>query len=127
MEQMIACSTMESEYIAMSTACRDLFPLMDMVKELGGYLGVSISEKSNLHVRIHEDNVGALVLGKLESRRMTLRSKHYAVRYHWFRTHIGPQNDILQKIDTTQQLGNIFTKGLGRVTFERLRLKLMGW
>ncbi|KAL7555000.1 hypothetical protein ACHAWF_018958 [Thalassiosira exigua] len=30
----------------------------------------------------HEDNVGALLLGQLEPRRMTPRSKHYAVKYH---------------------------------------------
>ena len=56
MQQLIAGSTMESEYIAMSTACKDLFPLMDLVHELGRCLGVPIADKSNLHVRVHEDN-----------------------------------------------------------------------
>ncbi|KAL7519443.1 hypothetical protein ACHAWF_000238 [Thalassiosira exigua] len=26
---------MEAEYVALSTACRDLFPIMDLVKEIG--------------------------------------------------------------------------------------------
>ena len=72
----IAMSTMEAEYVAMSTACKDLFPLIDLVRELGGCLGIPVRDSSNLHVRIHEDNVRALTLGKLEPRRMTLRSKH---------------------------------------------------
>ena len=31
----IALSTMEAEYVALSSACKDLFPIMDVVKELG--------------------------------------------------------------------------------------------
>ena len=73
---------MESEYVALSTACRDLFPIMDLVEELSGSVGISASEGANIHVRVHEDNVGALTLGQLEPRRMTPRSKHYALRYH---------------------------------------------
>ena len=123
----IALSTMEAEYIAMSTSCKDLFPLVDLIKELGGCLGLSISQTSNLHIKVHEDNVGALTLGKLEPRHMTLRSKHYAIKYHWFHTQIGPRRVQLVKICTTQQLGDIFTKELGRIAFERLQKKLMGW
>ena len=39
------------------------------------------------------------------------------------------RKDILSvmKIDTVEQLGDIFTKGLPRATFEYLRNKLMGW
>jgi hypothetical protein len=123
----IALSTMESEYIALSTSCKELFPLIDLVKELGGCLGLDVSDTVNLHVRIHEDNVGALTLGKLEPRRMTPRSKHYAVKYHWFREQIRPRNIQLVKIETSEQLGDLFTKGLPRPAFERLRRKLMGW
>ena len=127
MQNLVALSSMESEYVSLSTACRDLFPLIDLIKELGGCLDIPVKDETNLHVRIHEDNVGALTLGKLEPRRMTLRSKHYAVRYHWFRTEIGPRNIILQKIASAEQLGDIFTKGLGRVAFQRLRKQIMGW
>jgi hypothetical protein len=58
---------------------------------------------------------------------MTLRSKHYAIKYHWFREEIGPRGVVLTKIDTKDQLGDIFTKGLGRVPFERLWKRFMGW
>ena len=34
---------------------------------------------------------------------------------------------IYTKIESAEQLGNIFTKGLGRVAFKHLRKKLMGW
>ncbi len=74
----------------------------------------------------HEDNVGALALGKLEPRRMTPLSKHYGIKYHCFREHIGPRR-IVVKIDTDDQLGDLFTKGLTKIKFSRLRKKLMGW
>ena len=67
---------MESEYIALITSCKDLSPPVDLIKELGGCLGISVSDSSNLHIKIHDDNIGALTLSKLGTRQMTLRSKH---------------------------------------------------
>ena len=100
---------------------------MDLTKELGGCLGILVSDSSNLHIKMHEDNVGALTLGKSEPHQMTLRSKHYATKYHWFCTEIEPHQLLLRKIETSQQLGDICTQCLARVTFERLQKKLMGW
>ena len=86
-----------------------------------------INEKTNMHICVHEDNAGALALRKLEPRRMTPRSKHYAIKYHWFREHIGPRRIQLVNISSDDQLGDLFTKGLSRVKFARLGKKLMGW
>ena len=118
----IALSTMEAEYVALSTAGKDLFPIMDILKEFCNTLGLQTPSQGNLH----EVNLGALTI-QLEPRRMPPRSKHYAVKYHWFREHIGPRNIHLLKIPTANQLGDLFTKGLGRVAFQRLRKELMGW
>eukprot|EP00956_Cyclotella_meneghiniana_P043046 scaffold250689_cov149-Cyclotella_meneghiniana.AAC.1 len=75
---------MEAEYVALSQACKDLFPLLDMVKELGNAVGIPVGKDTYMHVQVHEDNVGALTLARLEPKRMTPRSKHYAIKYHWF-------------------------------------------
>ena len=80
----IALSAIESEFVALSISCKDLFPIMDLVKEIGTFFDLPIEDKVRFHVRIHEDNVGALLLGQLEPCRMTPRSKHYAIKYHWF-------------------------------------------
>ncbi len=79
MQTEIALSTMEAEYIALSTSCRDLFPLMDKLIELTSILDLPFVASPKMHVRIHEDNAGALILGQLEPWRMTPCSKHYAV------------------------------------------------
>ena len=125
----IALSTMEAEYVALSTSCRDLFPLIDLTKEICSIfkMDMVVKDTADMHIKVHEDNVGALALGKLEPRRMTPRSKHYAIKYHWFRKHIGPRRIQLVHISSDDQLGNLFTKGLSRVKFARLRKKLMGW
>ncbi len=100
---------------------------MDKLIELTSVLNLPFTPGSNMHVPIHEDNAGALILGKLEPRRMTPRSKHYAVKYHWFREHLSPRNIELVKIPTAYQLGDIFTKGLGPTKFNCVRKQLMGW
>jgi hypothetical protein len=123
----IALSTMEAEYVALSTACKDLFPIVEMVKELAGSVGIDIKSVANMHINIHEDNVGALTLAKLEPARMTPRSKHYAIKYHWFREHVHANRVNILKIDSKNQLGDMFTKGLARPAFEHLRYLLMGW
>ncbi len=69
----------EAEYVALSTLCRDLFSLINITNELCTALQVKMHPESQMHIEIHKDNVGALTLGKLEPRRMTPRSKHYAV------------------------------------------------
>ena len=127
----IALSTMEAEYVALSASCKDLFPLIDITKEIcsnfGPQFNLHLRDITNMHIKIHEDNAGALTLGKLEPRRMTPRSKHYAIKYHWFREQIGPRRIDLVKISSEDQLGDLFTKGLDRIIFTRLRKKLMGW
>jgi hypothetical protein len=126
----IALSTMEAEYVALSMSCRDLFPLIDITAEICGKFDTgnhNFDGAARLHIKINEDNIGALALGKLELCRMTPRSKHYAIKYHWFREHIGPRHIQLVKIATDDQLGDLFTNGLTKLKFSRLQKKLMGW
>ena len=75
---------------------------------------------------IYEDNAGALVLVETLPSQFTLRSKHYAIKTIWFNEQIVLRRDKLLKIDTVEQLGDMFTKVLPRATFEYLRKKLVG-
>ena len=132
LQTLIASSTMESEYIAMSTVCRELIPLRDLIKEVAEAVGVSHKDVVDMHTTIWEDNVGALTLANMELPRMTPRSKHIAVRYHWFRQYVSTNDGedggiVVKKIGTKDQLADIFTKGLGPTLFEGLRKRLCGW
>jgi hypothetical protein len=120
---------MEAEYIALSTACKDLIPVVATVRELSKAAGLADDFITNLHIKIHEDNSGALALANLEPNIMTPRSKHYAIKYHRFREYVFDKANKVEivKVDTKNQLGDIFTKGLPAPAFEYLRRLLMGW
>ncbi len=79
-----------------------------------------LPDTAQMHIKIHEDNVGTLILGQLEPWQITPRSKHYAVKHHWFQEHLVPCKIQLVKIATKDQLGDIFTKGLDKATFKYL-------
>ena len=121
-----ALSTMEAEIIALSACCRELFPIMDMVSSVTRSVKLPIG-KTTMNVSIHEDNSGALVLAKTLPPQFTPRSKYYAIKTIWFREEIFKRDMQLLKIDTAEQLGDIFTKGLTRFVFEYLRKKILGW
>ncbi len=100
--------------------------LIDPTKEICSALSLHLNDLIDMHIKVQEDNVGTLILGKLEPWHMTPRSKHKMVKYHWFGEHTGPCNIQLIKINTKDQLGDSFTKGLGKIAFERLQKQLMG-
>ena len=121
----IATSTMQAEVIALAACCRELIPIVAMVKEVGTAVGLSTSESTEMHVCIHEDNTGALVLSQTLPPQFTPASKYYAVKNHWFRERCISLGIVIQKISTTEQLGDICTKCLPAATFQYLRKKLM--
>jgi Reverse transcriptase (RNA-dependent DNA polymerase) len=122
-----ALSTMEAEYVALSMAMRELIPLKYGVLEVASSIGLKLQDYTAMKNTIWEDNAGALALAKLEPPRMTPRSRHYAVKYHWFREHIVPEKIELVKIETKNQLADILTKGLRTDQFKHIRNLLMGW
>jgi hypothetical protein len=76
---------------------------------------------------IHKDNSGALVLAETLPPQFMPRSKYYAPKTIWFCEEIHKHGIKLKKIETIEQLGDIFTKGLTQVTFEYLQAKIVGW
>ena len=47
-------------------------------------------------------------------------------KVHWFRSHLNSSMQV-QKVDTKEQLGDLFTKPLARDAFQCLCGQLMGW
>jgi hypothetical protein len=117
---------MEAKSIALSACCRELFPIIDMVLSMAEATNLPVGD-TTMNVSIHEDNSGALVLAQTLPPQFTPQSKYYAIKTIWFCEEIFKRGIKLNKIDTIEQLGDIFTKGLTRVVFEYLRKKIMGW
>jgi hypothetical protein len=123
-------STMMAEYVALSTAMRDMLPLKAMVeaviKTVTGDDTVDVVCKSD----VWEDNNGALTVATMP--KITPQSKFFNVKLHFFKEHVAteqhPDRPVrIQKIDTEEQLGDIMTKGLVYDKFRPLRDRLMGW
>ena len=106
-----ALSTMEAEVIALAACMRELVSIIDMVDDLARAVGLQ-SGGVNMNVSVHEDLSGELVLAETLPPQFTLRSEYYATKTIWFREEIHKRGIKLKKIETSKQLGDIFTKGL---------------
>jgi hypothetical protein len=122
----IALSTLEAEYIALSQAMRELLPMRELLQEVGTNLNLDFADPVILHSTVFEDNNGAL--GMAKAPKITPRTKHIATKYHFFRDKIGLEKGIeISRIDTNDQKADMFTKGLPKETFQKLRKALCGW
>jgi hypothetical protein len=122
----IALSTTEAEYIALSQAMRELLPLCRLLLEIATAMQLSGINNSVIKSTVFEDNNGAIFTAK--SVKMTPRTKHIEVKYHFFKSHINDESGItLGKIDTNLQKADIFTKGMAPQKFVIMRRLLCGW
>ena len=121
----IALSTLHSEYVALSHSVRALLPLKSLIKEVIENLGIDIKKlKFVSSSTVYEVDNGDIVVAT--SPRTTPTSKHIAVKYHWFRQHVGKEFEI-RKIESENQKVDIFTRGLQGEIFVRIRKLLCGW
>ena len=101
----ISLSTMEAEYISLSMAMKNLIHLQRILVNIRSGLDLDHNLSSTIKNIIWEDNTGALALAKLPLPRVTSRSKHFALKYHWFREFIqNPEHHMeLHNIDTKSE------------------------
>ena len=127
MQTETASSTMHAEYIALSTAMRDLLPFRRQLKEQLNIVGLPDHKTAVIKSVVYEDNRGCHILANNVPGRDTPNSKHFAVKLHWFREQLVPGEIIIVPIDTGRQLADMLTKGLRQLGFEKNRNDLCGW
>ena len=115
---------MEVEYVSLSMCMRELIPLRRLLKEVQGVLKFK-SSVSSAASTLFEDNQGAVTLANVP--KMTPRSKHIAIPYHFFHEEVKKKEVEVKHILTDKQLADLLTKGLVEAKFEGLRDRLMGW
>ena len=121
----IALSTLYYEYVALYHSIRELLPLKSIIKEVLENLVIDIEKlKFVSSSTIYEDNNISIFVATSTS--MNPSSKHIAVKYHWFRQHVGKEF-VIRKIESENQKANIFTKGLQGQIFVGIRKFLCGW
>ena len=145
LQTQVALSTLEAEYIALSQSMRDLIPLREILKEIM----MKVFDKGLMHCtpactthsktfedvnaetdvipasNVYEDNNACLQMYRVP--KLTPRTKHIAIPYHWFRTQVVDKQINIEPIDTTQQIADQFTKGLVMEKFIVARKALVGW
>ena len=94
---------------------RDVIPLTSLIKEISKILHLE-RNKPTIHTTVFEDNNGAIELAKEPKYRP--RTKHIAIKYHHFRSHVEKGDVSVKAIDSKEQLADIFTKALPRPQFE---------
>ena len=115
----IALSTTEAEYISLSTALREVIPLMNLLSELRDNVDQNIITLPTLHCKLFEDNSGAYELATTP--KMRPRTKHINVKYHHFRAYVDKEWISIKKVASEHQFADIFTKPLASAFFIRLR------
>jgi hypothetical protein len=121
----IASSTMEAEYVALSQAMKDLIPLRRLSTLVCDVIFGKGKYEAKIFSKVFEDNNGALQLARAP--RMTPRTKHYGIKYHFFRENVDKGDIKLYKIESKEQRADIFTKGIVLSIFEYIQSLLMGW
>ena len=109
-QSVVALSTTEAEYIALSLACQEAVWLRNLLGDFKHNQGETI---------IYEDNQGAITLSKNPSNHS--RTKHIDIKYHYVRDLITRKEVNILYCPSKNMLGDIFTKGLPRGQFETLR------
>jgi hypothetical protein len=124
----IALSTTEAEYLAISTAIREVLPLMELIQEMQMH-GCGLSATTpTLHCRVFEDNSGAVELAtSVKNPKMRPRTRHINTKYHHFRDKVQDGSISIHPVTTDEMLADILTKICNEETHTRLRKQLIGW
>ena len=134
LQTQIALSTMEAEYIALSQSMRELIAIRGLLGEIKKYTFEGKLEEPDVNThstvflppsKVFEDNSACLKHAMMP--KLSPRTKHIGIPYHFFRTEVVKGNISVLPIDTNDQLADQFTKGLPHPKFVNLRKRLLGW
>ena len=125
LQTVTALSTSEAELIALSTALREVIPLMEVIKEAKAKGFPIFADSPTVHCKAFEDNSGALEIAK--EYRIRPRTKHINIRYHHFRHYVRTKQISIHAIGTEEQIADMLTKPLGEALLTTHRQKLQGW
>ena len=117
-------STLESEYIALSTALKTFLPLKWLINEIIENTNCEDLGDINLHSTIFEDNQSCFHLAT--NQQVTSRTRYLQTSFHWFWSHVGKEFTIV-KCPTDQMSADYLTKPMPKALFESNRQRVQGW
>ena len=118
-------STTEAEYVALSSALRQVIPVMDLLEEMKSKGVINDENTPTIYCKAFEDNSGALEMARMP--RMRPRTRHINCAYHHFRSHVALGKITVHAISTDDQIGDLWTKPLGAELFAKFVKLAFGW
>lgn len=109
LQDVVACSSCESEYVALSEAAREVVYLRGLL----GFMGEDVTRPTT----IYEDNQGCIDL--VNNPVHHPRTKHVAVKFHFSRQAQEDGEIVVRKIHTDYNHADILTKATTPATFTR--------
>ena len=110
-QQTVAKSSTEAEYVALSSATQEAVWLRRLMKDL--------RRQMDAPTTIYEDNQGAIELAK--NAKFHNRTKHIDICHHFVRERVVSNEIRVIYCPTEDMTADIMTKGLAKLTFEKLR------
>ena len=117
---------------------RELIAIREVLREIQKFMIVGKNKliQFNTHAKafnldtipqsiVHEDNNSCLRFTNMT--KMSPRTKHIVLPYHFFRIKVEDLQISVVDISTHDQLADQFTKGLTELLFVKSRKGLMGW
>jgi len=111
LQQSVALSSTESEYVALSLCCQDVAWTRNLLDQLGF--------KQHEPTNVFEDNASCIKIA--ESKRQMPGVKHVEIRYHFVRDMVQQGIVRLSPIGTTEMLADTLTKCLPVPVFVKHR------
>lgn len=100
-QSVVALSTLEAEYMAMTQAAKEAIWMQSLLRELGAQLD---------NVLIYGDNQGAIALSRPSV--LHNRSKNIDIQYHFIRSALAEGTISIDYLPTAVMLADILTKSL---------------
>ena len=107
----VAKSSTEAEYVALSSATQEAVWLRSLMGDLGRQMDAPTT--------IYEDSQGAIELAK--NAKYHNRTKHIDICHHFVRERVVSNEIQVIYCPTGDMIADIMTKGLAKLTFEKLR------
>ena len=111
-----ATSTMHAEYIALSTALREVIPLRRILEEILPVVNsTAVTSQPVMRCHVFEDNMACLTLA--HTRRLTNLTRWLCTSLHHFWEHVENGTVTIGPIETTKQDADYLTKPLPKEPF----------
>ena len=95
-----------------------------MMEDVHAVFPIHIS-KPDFVWKVHEDNQSCIKMAT--GVKFSPRTKHIALKYHHFRSHVKSGRVAIVYRPTEEQLADLLTKPLSNEAFFTLRYMLCGW